>query len=249
MNITAWLSCCAMLTAGHVACAESALDTTADSWPAIPGASLPTGWMNIPINDKKPRAQYALVNQSGAKVLHARAERAASMLLSDQRIDLETQPIVHWKWRLGTAPANADIAVAAKEDSAARLVFLFDGDVHRLSLVDRLTQSLGSKLSGREMPYATLMYVSSERYKSDTRLPNPYTRRVQMIVVHQHHSGTEQWRRMSRNVAKDYEAVFGEKPGRLIAYGLMTDSDNTATFAESWYANVGFMTLTQARKF
>lgn len=249
MKLFVQLSCLALLTGGQATYADTVLNTTSDSWPATPETSLPAGWQNIPINEKKPRAQYALVTHDGATILHARAERAASMLLSERGIDLESKPIVHWKWRLGATPTNADISVAAKEDAAARLVFLFDGGVHRLSIVDRITQNLGSKLAGREMPYATLMYVSSERHRPNTNLPNPYTRRIQMIVVDKHEAANAQWREISRNVVKDYEMVFGERPGKLIAYGLMTDSDNTGTFAESWYSKINFVTIMQARKY
>jgi hypothetical protein len=39
-------------------------------------------------------------------------------------------------------------------------------------------------------------------------------------------------------LAADYRLAFGEEPGALAAIALMTDSDNTASRAQSWYGPV-----------
>jgi len=41
-------------------------------------------------------------------------------------------------------------------------------------------------------------------------------------------------------VAADFRRVFGEEPGRLIAYGIMSDTDNTGESVEAWYADLEF---------
>ncbi|MDP3613420.1 MAG: DUF3047 domain-containing protein, partial [Rubrivivax sp.] len=46
------------------------------------------------------------------------------------------------------------------------------------------------------------------------------------------------WRDHKRNLAADYRLAFGEEPGPLAAIALMTDSDNTASRAVSWYGPV-----------
>ena len=36
----------------------------------------------------------------------------------------------------------------------------------------------------------------------------------------------------------DYRKAFGTDPGRVIAVGIMTDTDNTKSKAESWYGDI-----------
>jgi hypothetical protein len=62
-------------------------------------------------------------------------------------------------------------------------------------------------------------------------------------------SGAEhvgQWRNYQRNVAEDYERAFGEKPGRLIGVGVLTDTDNTVQKMEAWYGDIRLMRDAQA---
>ena len=118
---------------------------------AAPG-SMPAGWSRVPINDSKTPTDYELVRDGDQVVLHARAKNAASMFMRDAPIDLTKTPIVRWRWKVGKLPAGADNSVAAKEDSAARLVFSFEGDRASLSLFERTKMGVADSLSGQVMP-------------------------------------------------------------------------------------------------
>jgi hypothetical protein len=48
------------------------------------------------------------------------------------------------------------------------------------------------------------------------------------------------WSSLSRDLYRDYRRVFGGPPGRLLAYGVMTDCDNTRTTARAWYGDIVF---------
>ena len=91
----------------------------------------------------------------------------------------------------------------------------FDGDKSKLGFGDRAAASLAGQLSGRELPYATLMYVWSSSAPVGTVIPNPHTKRVQMIVVSSGASGVGKWQTLKRNVAEDYKRAFNEEPGLL----------------------------------
>ena len=54
-----------------------------------------------------------------------------------------------------------------------RVVLEFDGDKSKLSFSDRSTIAAGKLLSGRELPYATLMYIWSNKEPVGTVVPNP----------------------------------------------------------------------------
>ena len=48
------------------------------------------------------------------------------------------------------------------------------------------------------------------------------------------------WQKLSRDVLADYRRAFKEEPGRLLSYGVMSDTDNTGETVEAWYGEISF---------
>lgn len=231
MALCAWLS----LSPGLAAAA----DTSRFSH-ARPGEALPAGWQRVPFSDRKKPTRYAIVEDSGRSVLHSQADASVSFVLHDGGIDLRRNPVMRWRWRIGTEPRGADIKVAARDDAAARIVLLFDGDHGKLPLSERLKLGLASRLSGRDMPYATLMYAATPSAPLGSFVRHPSTGRVQTVVATKL-AGVGSWIDVQRNVLADYRLAFGEEPGKLIAFGVMSDSDNTASKAQAWFGDIHFV--------
>ncbi len=222
----------------------------AGALPSIATADpLPAPWLHVPLNASKPRTHYGIGTLQGwpaaagvADVLSARSDGAASMAIQAASVDLAIAPFVTWRWLIRTQPDAPDIATGAREDAAARVIFFFDGDRKRLPLTDRVVMAAADRLGSRPMPYATLMYVSAPGRAVDEILPNPYTRRIRMVVVDPSDpAGPQAWREFRRNLRDDYRRAFGEEPGPLLGWGVMTDSDNTRSRAEAIYAAFRFL--------
>jgi hypothetical protein len=163
------------------------------------------------------------------------------MAVQGTNVDIASDPVVNWHWLIRTQPDQPDIASAAREDAAARLVFFFDGDRDRLPWTDRVVMAAADRLGSRALPFATLMYVSAPGRRVGEVLPNPYTRRIRMVVVDTSEAtGHPTWREFRRNLRDDYRRAFGDEPGRLLGWGVMTDSDNTRSRAEAVYGPVRF---------
>ncbi|MDW3685964.1 DUF3047 domain-containing protein [Cupriavidus sp. CV2] len=206
-----------------------------------PGGPLPAGWKNLPVAHGKTLTHYSLVMDDHATVLEADAPASASALMhKGNNLNLEATPQVSWRWKVEHPIDEADNSVAAKEDAPARLVFVFDGDTDKLSLGERTAMKLAKALAGEELPYATLMYIWSNTAPVGTVIDNPHTSRVKMIVVSGGPDATGKWLTLSRNVEQDFEHAFKEKPGKLTAYGLLTDTDNTGGNARAWYGDIRF---------
>jgi hypothetical protein len=205
------------------------------------GASLPTAWKNLPVVPGKAITQYTLVRDDHTTVLQAHADHSASALMHEGNIDLARTPVVAWRWKAEGPIAGADNRVGSKEDAPARLVFLFDGDKSKLSLVDRAGMNLARLAGGEEMPYATLMYIWSTSAAPGGVIANPHTGRVQMIVVSGQPGDAGKWQSLQRNIVQDYQKVFQETPGRMTAYGLLTDTDNTGSSTRAWYGDIQFL--------
>ena len=202
-------------------------------------ADVPEGWRVLKINERKKPTVYRVVDDGGRPVLHARAEAAASGLYRVPAFGIAERPIASWSWKVSRQIAGADNSRPGGEDSPARIVLHFDGDKEKLPRTDRAMYYLARKLSGQELPYATLMYIWSNQAPVGSVIPNPHTRRVQMVVAS---SGATAgvWHRISRDVPADFRRAFQEEPGRLLAYGVMTDTDNTGETVDAWYGEIEF---------
>jgi hypothetical protein len=145
---------------------------------------------------------------------------------------------VRFSWKVPTLIAGADMALRDKDDSPVRLVLAFDGDRSKLSARDHMLSELARALTGEDMPYATLMYVWCNTREPGSVLMNPRTDRIRKLVLETGPQRLNRWLDYERDIRADYFKVFGEEPGRLVAVGIMTDTDNTKSTAQAWYGPV-----------
>ena len=203
-------------------------------------ADVPEGWQFLKLTDKKKPTIYRLVTDGDRQVVHARAEASASGLYKAAGFNITERPVASWAWKVSALIANADNSKASRDDSPARIVLSFEGDRDKLPLLDQAVMWLAKRLYGRDLPYATLMYIWSNEAPVGTVIANPHTRRIQMIVASSGAGGVSAWQELSRDVADDYRRAFGEEPGRLFAYGFLSDTDNTGEAVEAWYGEIEF---------
>lgn len=107
-----------------------------------------------------------------------------------------------------------------------------------LPLHEKVLRETAKLLSGREMPYATLMYVWENRFPTGTVLASSFTGQVKMLVAGTGRDRIGAWKGFERNYVNDYRRAFGHEPGRLIGIGVMTDTDNTGESVEAFYGDI-----------
>jgi hypothetical protein len=203
-------------------------------------AAAAEGWHQVPLPGKQA-TRYAATTKDGRGVVHARAERSASMWRRKVEVPAELLGRVQWSWRVDRLNPQASIGDVDAEDAVARVIFAFEGDRSRLSARNRAMFDLAKALTGETPPYATLMYVWETSKPVGSVVVNPRSDRIRKWVVDSgpQHLGT--WRVHQRDLAADFERAFGEKPGPLVAIGKMTDADNTGSLAEAWYGPIELM--------
>jgi hypothetical protein len=173
-------------------------------------------------------------------VLHAKAERSASMYRRILRIEPDQLGTVSFSWKVSLLLDQADVRDSDTEDAAVRVLLAFDGDSARLSQRNRLMFDLMQSLSGEAPPFATLMYVWDRRAEVESLVVNQRSDRVRKIVLESGPQHLGQWRSYVRDIRADYRRAFGEDPGALIGVAVMTDGDNTQARAEAWYGEIRF---------
>jgi Protein of unknown function (DUF3047) len=195
------------------------------------------GWHEVRLPGKAA-TRYAWGQKDGRDAFAATSERSASMWRRHVKRAPAELADVSFSWWVQDLVAEASVSEVAREDSPARVLFAFDGDHSRLPARTRAMFELAQALTGERPPYATLMYVWDATLPVGSVIVNPRSDRVRKIVVDSGPAKLRQWRDHRRNLAADFRLAFGEDPGQLAAVGLMTDSDNTSSQAQSWYGPV-----------
>jgi hypothetical protein len=201
-------------------------------------SNIPDGWSFYRLAPYKKNTAYRLENYQGKTVLSANSKRSASGLAVKLRPQPATDLWLEWEWKAVGKIPNADNAIRYTDDAPLRILVAFDGNKSKLPLKEQLTFEMASMLSGREMPYATLMYIWAGNSPLDSVVENTFTSRVKMIAVDSGWQHTGKWRKHARDLTADYRTAFGEEPGDVIGVALLTDTDNTKSQVRALYGDI-----------
>lgn len=208
---------------------------------AVDPGELPSGWVPYIVRRDRGLTHYQTSQADGRTVLHAVADCARSGLHCPVSIDPKSTPWLRWQWRVDAPHPEASVGEDDTEDTPVRVVVAFEGDLSRLSLRDQLFYDQVQLFTGNVLPYATLTYVWDGQLPVGEVRPYARTGRIQYQVVESGAARQGQWLSYERNVAQDFEAIFGEPPpGRIIDVGVLTDSDDLQNRVEAWYGDIAF---------
>lgn len=199
---------------------------------------MPAGWEAWTIGPHKAKTRYRLESIDGVRAMRAEANASASGLIATVDLDVSRHRFIEFGWRVESLIPKADNGDRHAEDAPVRVILGFDGDKRKLPFRDQLMFEQSRLIGGRELPYATLIYIWANRRPVEAVVNNPRSDRIRMLVAESGPTRLRRWQWIRRNMAEDYRRVFKEEPGRLVAVGIMTDTDNTRERATAWYSDI-----------
>lgn len=199
---------------------------------------LPPGWEEYRVRRDIPPSRYFTAEDEGQTVLGAESLRGSSALRCRVDADPGLLPWVEWRWRAETVPAGARADELELDDSPARVVLAFDGDVAGLPLRDRLFFEQVELFTGQRLPYAMLMYVWDATLAIDRVVPYSRSGRIRSLVVRSGTEGLGVWQTHRRHIGEDFQRVFGELPGRLVSVAVLTDADDLKQPMRARYGDI-----------
>src|SRR5262245_24384041 len=224
--------CAAVAALALTAAAARAADCAAQELPAFDTVK---AWVHGPLSKLKRDTAYSVEREDGRAVLHAKADGSASAWVLLKPFDIAATPMLEWRWRVPALIKTAANEDPKREDAPVRVIIGFDGDKSKLPDAEQRYFARIKRLTGRDMPYAMLMYIWVNKNAVDQVVPSAHTSRVKMIVAESGGANVGPWRSYRRNLAADYQRAFGEKPGKVLGVALMTDTDNTGERSEGFY--------------
>jgi len=188
----------------------------------LPAEGVPTGWE---LHEFTGTAEVALVRGDRGPAVHLRSARTSFALHRDLVVSLEEFPILTWSWKVERLPADADVRQAGRDDQAAQVYVVFP----RWPAPRTQSEVIG--------------YVWDTTAPVGTTLPSRKASNVKIVVVESGPARLGAWQRQRRNVATDYEKLFGRRAPRVGTIAVMIDSNDTGSDAE---ATIGDLTFVRA---
>jgi hypothetical protein len=211
--------------------------------PALPNIDKPelsSHWQPVSLPLKR-KTHYHPVKHKGRAAIKATAKSSASGIEAKLNVDLTTKPLIAFSWYAESLVEGADNTDKAAEDSPLRIVLSFEGDKDTLTGKEQRFHERAKLLTGRELPFATLMYIWENQKPVNSVITNPHTSTIKKIVIASGSEELKKWIAFKRNIAEDYLLAFGKPPGRLTGIALMSDTDNTGTDVTAYYADLSLI--------
>lgn len=229
-----WLAGCAT---GPAISRKAAPLADTQAWAAastMEGATTLGEWEHYVLPTKRA-TQFSANRRHGRDSMKAQAQSSASMLRRKLRIEPEALGSVQFSWLVERVIPKANMALSHADDSPVRVVLVFEGDRSKFSMRNAMLSEMAHAISGEPLPYATLVYSWCVHCTVGEVIKSPRTDRIRTKVIEAGEQSLGAWKDYERDIKADFEVVFGEPPGALIAVGVMTDADNTDSDATAWY--------------
>ncbi len=212
-------------------------------------AALPPPWQVIQLEKNVSPTQYRPLYWDGVHAIESQANRSMALLGRKVEVDLTATPVLCWRWRTEDVLKKADMKRRQGDDYAARVYIAFALPSEALSFTDKAALSVARALFGDRVPDAAINYVWDNRHAVDTRLPNAYTDRAQMIVRRTGSNELGRWVTERVDVRDDVIRAFGSDKAKPILVAIASDTDNTGEKARAGFADLHFVGKNDACSF
>jgi hypothetical protein len=201
-------------------------------------SAIPPPWRTVQLDSQVAATQYQRRVWDGVAAVEAFANKSMTLLARPVTADLAKTPVLCWRWRIDSVLHNADMASKHGDDYAARVYVAFRLPPEALGWITRTRLALARKLYGDVLPDAAINYVWDNRYPIGTQRPNAFTDRSQMYVLQSGNDHAGKWMTERRDLAADFQQLFGHSQGQLISLALAVDTDNTGELAHAGFADI-----------
>ncbi|WP_374692221.1 DUF3047 domain-containing protein [Accumulibacter sp.] len=202
---------------------------------------LPAGWTIEHLNPRVPPTEYRQRLWDGVAAVEATAVKSMALLVRQLTVELESTPVLCWRWRIDAPLLTADLGSKAGDDYAARVYLSFSVPPAALDLATRSKLAIARGLWGASVPDAAINYVWDNKHPVGTLRANAYTERARILVLESGAAHAGRWVSERRDVADDFRRAFGDLPARLTGLAIASDTDNTGESARAGFADFHFV--------
>ena len=193
----------------------------------VPIEGVPSGWQ---LREFTGRAEMELVRGERGLAFRLRSTRTSFALYRDVVVSLDEFPRLAWSWKVAQLPTGGDVRDRVRDDQAAQVYVVFPRWPS-----PRTRSDVIGYVWDTTAPVGTTM--------TSVRAPN-----VKIIVVESGAAHRGAWQRQQRNVAADYQRLFGRQAPRVGAIAVMIDTNDTGSSAEATIGDLIFVRANAAER-
>lgn len=157
--------------------------------------------------------------------LRALSNKASSGLFYKISFNPRQYPYISWSWKVSRFPSRASGGVLTRkswierDDYALRVYVIFPAFIFTNT--------------------KCLEYVWAEDLPKGKVLASPFFKNIRLIVLESGSKDLGKWISEERNIVNDYKMAFNSpSPPGVGAIAIMSDSDNTQSSCEGYYADI-----------
>ena len=149
-------------------------------------------------------------------ILHAFSHSGNASIIKRMNCAIQDYPFLSWKWKAVQLPPEGRETEKKKNDSSAGIYVAFKSGLF----------------------FKALKYVWSTSLPKGTVTSSPYNSSVKIIVLESGKENEGKWVSERVDIKGDVGRYFSGGLSEIIGIGIMTDSDNTKSIAEAYYADL-----------
>lgn len=176
----------------------------------------------------------------GVDAIEVHSKASMSLMARPLSVDLETTPVLCWRWRVDATLSSADMAQRQGDDYAARVYVSFKLPDTAMGFGLRTKLALARAIWGADLPDAAINYVWDNRHPVGSEQPNVYTDRAIMVVQRSGNAHAGRWVQERRNVLEDVSRLFSRE-AQAVQLAVTADTDNTGLSAHAGFADFHFV--------
>ncbi len=167
---------------------------------------------------------YVVVPQKDKGYLLAKSDKSASGIFYKLSYDPRKCPMISWKWKVVAFPDKETYVKTSKawiegDDYAARVYVIFPAFYF--------------------MNTKCLEYVWDESLPEGKIITSPFFKNIKLIVAESGSANLGKWVFEERDIVEDFARAFGRPLNlKVSAIAIMTNADNTASFAQAEYGDI-----------
>lgn len=197
-------------------------------------------WQEVRLRkDLKPN-RFERRKWEGVHALVVQSQASMSLMARPLSVDLETTPVLCWRWRVDATLGTADMTQRQGDDYAARVYVSFKLPEASMGLGLRTKLALARTIWGTDLPDAAINYVWDNRNPIGTERPNVYTDRAIMVVLRSGDKQAGRWIQERRDVRDDVSRFFSHE-AQPVQLAVTADTDNTGLSAHAGFADFHFV--------
>jgi len=194
---------------------------------------------NWEIRKFKGENDCKVVKEGENFVLRLRSKKTSFLAYKKQDIKLSDFNRLNWSWKVSKHPNGGDIRSKNKNDQAAQVYVRFPIVESRVK--NKFFGAIWKKVMSNDLNMYILGYVWDNKAPVGLSGKNSGWPPLRYMVLESGTKNLNKWVDESRNIYNDYKKLFGHTPPSFIeGIGVMINTNNTGSFAETFYDNFVF---------